>query len=429
MNLSEFLWKIAGANVDILEECKTDQVRFANIGAVILATSCIAFCSGCFAAYYFTCNADNPNGNIIGAIAFGVIWSMLIFCIDRALVVTLQKKENGTKTWWIMPFFSRLLLGTLIASMISIPVELFLFKDYITQTYPKYVSYINSVHQSNYMDNASINNFNQLREDYSSGKKTLVEDRDKLLSAIKQKSDSIIFIEKEIKDPLKFSKECERYYNSYKSLETEFNEIANKEKKKKKKSKEYNEAEIKRNKAKRIYEDYTYKWKLDKNKEANSKRNELNQLTCSIDVITQKINQTDSLLQNVNGNIQTMLNERIESGKSIKSAIDKGNSFVRNFIVLEWGISTKNMENKGDISTEGVFLWLIRLLFLLIEMLPTVVKIATPVGSYDRKYWKMVKAETEDFDPERIKNRKKNKDKNDYNNIVINQEQPDKDEL
>ena len=43
----------------------------------------------------------------------------------------------------------------------------------------------------------------------------------------------------------------------------------------------------------------------------------------------------------------------------------------------------------GNLPTELFFLWMIRLLFFIIEILPTVVKIVTPVGSYDR----MVQAE------------------------------------
>lgn len=38
----------------------------------------------------------------------------------------------------------------------------------------------------------------------------------------------------------------------------------------------------------------------------------------------------------------------------------------------------------GNLPTEFYFLWLIRLLFFIVEILPTVVKIVTPVGSYDR---------------------------------------------
>ena len=47
-----------------------------------------------------------------------------------------------------------------------------------------------------------------------------------------------------------------------------------------------------------------------------------------------------------------------------------------------------------DLPTEWYFLWLIRLLFFIIELLPTVVKIVMPIGAYDR----MVYAEEKDME-------------------------------
>lgn len=46
-----------------------------------------------------------------------------------------------------------------------------------------------------------------------------------------------------------------------------------------------------------------------------------------------------------------------------------------------------------DLPTEWYFLWLIRLLFFIIELLPTVVKIVMPIGAYDR----MIYAEEKDM--------------------------------
>lgn len=38
-----FLWTVAGAELDILEKCRTDHKKFSAIGATILMTAFIAF--------------------------------------------------------------------------------------------------------------------------------------------------------------------------------------------------------------------------------------------------------------------------------------------------------------------------------------------------------------------------------------------------
>ena len=79
-----------------------------------------------------------------------------------------------------------------------------------------------------------------------------------------------------------------------------------------------------------------------------------------------------------------------ERGKIIqdfRQTSNKGNHFIQNYRILEYAVWKRN--DNGELPTELFFLWMIRLLFFIIEILPTVVKIVTPIGSYDR----MVQAE------------------------------------
>ena len=78
-----FLWTVAGAELDILEKCRTDHKKFSAIGATILMTAFIAFCAGTSAAWYFTQSGDESSGSLGWAMLFGLIWSLLIFCIDH----------------------------------------------------------------------------------------------------------------------------------------------------------------------------------------------------------------------------------------------------------------------------------------------------------------------------------------------------------
>lgn len=128
------LWTIAGAEIPILEKCRTDHKKFGAMGATIAMTSFIAFLSGTSAAWFFTQSGTETSGKIGWAMAFGIVWATLIFCIDRSLVITMKKNpEKTSKTWWVVPFVSRALLALIIAFMVSIPLELVVFEDFISE--------------------------------------------------------------------------------------------------------------------------------------------------------------------------------------------------------------------------------------------------------------------------------------------------------
>jgi Mn2+/Fe2+ NRAMP family transporter len=64
-------------------------------------------------------------------LAFGCLWATLIFCIDRSLVITLKKDPTKAKQKFIVPLLSRAALAIVVAFMVSIPLELVIFEDYI----------------------------------------------------------------------------------------------------------------------------------------------------------------------------------------------------------------------------------------------------------------------------------------------------------
>ena len=128
-----FLWTVAGAELDILEKCRTDHKKFAAIGATILMTAFIAFCAGTSAAWYFTQSGDETSGSLGWAMLFGLIWALLIFCIDRSLVITLKKDPSAKKQKFWIPLLSRSALACIIAFMVSIPLELVIFEDFIAE--------------------------------------------------------------------------------------------------------------------------------------------------------------------------------------------------------------------------------------------------------------------------------------------------------
>ena len=102
-DFQHLLWNIAGAEIPILEKCRTDHKKFSVIGATILMTAFIALCAGTSAAWYFTQKGTDDSGNFGWSFLFGLIWAILIFCIDRSLVITLKKDPTKKRQTIIVP--------------------------------------------------------------------------------------------------------------------------------------------------------------------------------------------------------------------------------------------------------------------------------------------------------------------------------------
>lgn len=139
--LNEFLWICAGSNREVLRQCPTDYAKYAGIGGTILFTAILACVSGGYAIYkVFADETFNESSKIFEtdmnavyiAIAFGIIWGMMIFNLDRFMVntmysdgthrITKEELKGGTP---------RLILAIFIGIVISTPLELRLFKDKI----------------------------------------------------------------------------------------------------------------------------------------------------------------------------------------------------------------------------------------------------------------------------------------------------------
>lgn len=382
VSFTQLLWRIAGADVDIIKQCKTSQKQYANVGAVILMTAGVAFCAGSFAAYFFSCNKQNPDGNILVALAFGVLWSMLIFCIDRALVVTLQKKKERSKLWWVAPFLLRLILAALIATMISIPLELYIFKDYISSSEPMFLSNHDAYYKNHYSGNGDIETYKGLKDDAAKERVRLIGEINALDTTIIQENEILNELIKQKDNPLQYSddyKKKNKSYteanNSWKRLGEELNWPED--------NQDLIDAKARKDEAKTALSESKTKWEQQMDSEIESHTRTLEGLSHSKDSISRVFSTVDKSYQEANDKHRSLIDKREQDSNENKKAIINGNTFIRNYTILEWAISKDNPENNGKMAKEGAFLWLIRLLFLIIEILPTIVKISTPYGAYD----------------------------------------------
>lgn len=386
-----FLWSVAGAELDILGKCRTDHKKFSAIGATILMTAFIAFCAGTAAAWYFTQSGNESSGSLGWAMLFGLIWSLLIFCIDRSLVITLKKDPSTQKQKFWVPLLSRSALACIIAFMVSIPLELVIFEDFIAE-------------QKFFFDESSAKELSEStrahrEEGVLSGEidlsKSAMSRLDSLNSNLRGNVSSLntqIQAERnKINKPTTSTFAiAQNHYNNYNiKINTAQRNLANA--KNAADTAKYT-SEIVRLKNLRL----THWRTMDSEKKAwNDKINKkIKELEGERSIAEGQIEQnTSDYAREANRlarNRDTRDSLATERGKIIegfKQTSNKGNHFIQNYRILEYAVWKRDAN--GNLPTELFFLWMIRILFFIIEILPTVVKIVTPIGSYDR----MIQAE------------------------------------
>lgn len=405
-----FFWLLSGAEISILKDCPTDYNRQAGIGFTIFMTTLLAFCSGTYAGYYF-------GESYLTAVIFGAIWASLIFSIDRSMVVTLKKDPTKNKQSFIVAFLSRALLAVLIAFIISIPLELLIFKENIELHMDKYkLDQIYSVQQAAIRNEAIGDKQNRLNNDNLIYKQV----SDQLTNGEPQGDPEFDILKAEV-GAMQIT--YNQLLSALKSARTKA-EIA------------YRNVPYLNNSD--VKNQYSEEWKIYKKNEAKIKQAEFNFNQFDLKRFNQlkleKKNYIDNWIVDLK-NKQRKLNENIsttsesiskgfataDSAKNLfQEKIVEKKGFVLRFMILEdlakrerivrkairmnnyndsevtsdsvqsANISSNNSKFVEEIeyNPEGasifLLLWLIRFLFFTIEILPTIAKIATPIGAYDR---------------------------------------------
>jgi hypothetical protein len=138
--LMRAFWKAAGGDRYILEKATYgDQIKYMCLGGIVLTTGVMAGLAGGYAFYTIfeprgiALDNDLSISTAIMSIAFGIIWGLIIFNIDR-FIVTSTGKGDGTEAITMEEFktaIPRIIMGTIIALTISKPVEIRMFKSEI----------------------------------------------------------------------------------------------------------------------------------------------------------------------------------------------------------------------------------------------------------------------------------------------------------
>ena len=123
--LKQFFIVCSGADTEILETCSNgEQNKYAGIGATVFFTAVMAFIAASYALY-------TVFDNYITAIAFGFVWGLLIFNLDRYIVSTIKKRNSVIDEF--IQALPRIFLAVIIAVVISKPLELKIFQKEIDQ--------------------------------------------------------------------------------------------------------------------------------------------------------------------------------------------------------------------------------------------------------------------------------------------------------
>ncbi|GAK91936.1 hypothetical protein JCM19298_2424 [Nonlabens ulvanivorans] len=123
--MQSFFITCSGADTDILDKCSAgERTKYAGIGATVFFTALMAFFAASYALY-------TVFDSYLIATAFGFVWGLLIFNLDRYIVSTLKKSDKKmNEVWQATP---RIILAVIIAVVISKPLELKIFEKEIDQ--------------------------------------------------------------------------------------------------------------------------------------------------------------------------------------------------------------------------------------------------------------------------------------------------------
>ncbi|WP_086668805.1 DUF4407 domain-containing protein [Lentzea kentuckyensis] len=123
MSVTRWLARVSGARADILQKAPGDVVKHATMGGVLLSTAAVAAASAYFA---MTSQLGLPIA-IAAPVALG--WGVIIFNLDRMLVVTMTR--GNTKLLNFLVALPRLGLAIVIGTVISVPLVLKIFEPEI----------------------------------------------------------------------------------------------------------------------------------------------------------------------------------------------------------------------------------------------------------------------------------------------------------
>lgn len=123
--LNRLVWWLAGANWRRLADssCAIDRMRLTASGLVVLLITTIAAGSASLVLYTFV-----TDKALVPALLGGLFWGVIILSLDRLILTNIVKQPDGSSNASFWTVALRVVLATVAALAISIPVELVVFQ-------------------------------------------------------------------------------------------------------------------------------------------------------------------------------------------------------------------------------------------------------------------------------------------------------------
>lgn len=389
---TRFLWFVAGADVEMLSLCPLDYKKYEAIGMTILMTSLVGFAAGSSAAWYFTENA-------FWTFTFGLFWSLLIFSIDRSLVVTL-KKDPYKKSYYVLPLVFRGFLAILVAGIMSIPLELLVFNGFIQNDIENYKSDLLKLqHQDSFEA--------QQAAEYNSKSKSL----DQLLKTESNKKDDIMIAinnkrSEKLREVNKLNHPNTSIYNNAQArvngLQHQLSNLYY-----------LPRSDYRRNRISGLRSQISHQrsvmasertaWNLKVNERISELDNEIEKLSDALKVAKENVARTDKERQRADSTSVSYQAKAEESLNKTDERFRNGNNFTLYYAVLSHAIykthkvtheqkgangKTVTYETEEFVNKDFMFLlWFIRAMFFVIELLPSIVKVVSKAGQYELRVY------------------------------------------
>lgn len=338
-NIQYVLWLIAGSEIATLKKCPADYNRHANIGLMIFITSLFAGLTSLIAGHTFA-----PD-SYLGIGLFALVWAFLIFSLDRSMVNSIKKDPKDSEKSMMSYFWPRLILAIILSFFMSIPLDHIVFKTRIqyqmdqnnlndVKERSRYLKDKFGTKQDSIESSKALNNAGEILEELKSecplaAYKTKILEYNTCKSQLAKIKPRIYYINDANEPDSKPNPAYIRKRNECGRLKAEANRIDR-------------------------------QWRADKTSEAASEKQKG-------ELIRTRKEINDAIIFKKTDSLETNLN-------------NMNNSFDTQFVTLFL------MPNAGV----QFLKWLIFLALLVIEILPTYLKLKTPVGQYD---WEMYKQE------------------------------------
>lgn len=123
--LQYFLWLVSGSEIRTLKDCPEDYNRHANIGMMIVITSLFACVTAFIAGKTFA------HSNTLGVFIFSILWGVLIFTLDRSMVNSIKRDPDAKSQAFWSYFIPRFILAIILAFFMSVPLDHIVFPEAI----------------------------------------------------------------------------------------------------------------------------------------------------------------------------------------------------------------------------------------------------------------------------------------------------------